>query len=57
METTYRWRPDGDGTRMTLQNRGSPTGFSRLAAPFMASAMRRANEKDLTKLKALLEPR
>jgi hypothetical protein len=26
---------------MTLRNRGEPRGFSKLVAPFMASAMRR----------------
>lgn len=56
METTYSWEstPDG-GTRMTLRNRGNPAGFSRLVAPFMAWAMRRANRKDLACLKELLE--
>lgn len=56
METTYAWRPTSDGkTRMTLRNRGSPVGFSRIATPLMAFAMRRANRKDLHKLKGLLE--
>ena len=56
METTYTWEPSGEGaTRMTLRNRGKPTGFSKVGAPFMAAAMRRANRKDLTQLKALLE--
>lgn len=40
---------------MTLRNRGEPRGFSKLVAPFMASAMRRANAKDLGRLKHLLE--
>ena len=56
METTYTWGPAGDGsTRMTLRNRGEPAGFSKLAAPLMAPAMRRANRKDLAKLKSILE--
>jgi hypothetical protein len=40
---------------MTLRNRGAPSGFSKWVAPFMAFAMRRANQKDLSRLKALLE--
>lgn len=56
METTYTWETTPEGfTRMTLRNRGTPTGFSRWMAPFMARAMRRANQKDLACLKALLE--
>ncbi|MGH7747468.1 MAG: SRPBCC family protein [Candidatus Dormibacteria bacterium] len=56
METTYTWEstPAG-GTRMTLRNRGEPSGFSRVAAPVMAAAMRRANRKDLVRLKSVLE--
>jgi hypothetical protein len=58
METTYTWEHAGqDATRMTLRNRGEPTGFSRVGAPVMAAAMRRANRKDLATLKALLEGR
>jgi len=56
METTYTWEPVGEGqTRMTLRNRGEPAGFSKIAAPLMAAAMRRANQKDLRLLKTLLE--
>jgi uncharacterized protein YndB with AHSA1/START domain len=56
METTYTWVEDGrGGTRMTLQNRGEPSGFSGLAAPLLAGAMRRANRKDLERLKGILE--
>jgi uncharacterized membrane protein len=56
METTYTWSDAGTGaTRMTLRNRGEPAGFKRVAAPFMERAMRRANRKDLARLKAILE--
>jgi uncharacterized membrane protein len=56
METTYSWEAAGEGsTRMTLRNRGNPAGFSRVAAPVMELAMRRATTKDLTRLKTLLE--
>jgi hypothetical protein len=56
METTYSWTPTGDGgTHMTLRSRGEPAGFSKLVAPFMAPAMRRANRKDLSALKSILE--
>jgi polyketide cyclase/dehydrase/lipid transport protein len=55
METTYEWESSESGTRMTLRNRGTPSGFSRIVAPFMSAAMRRANQKDLAALKALPE--
>jgi hypothetical protein len=56
METTYTWQPLDDGsTRMTLRNRGRPSGFSRLAGPVVESAMRRANRKDLARLRERLE--
>jgi uncharacterized protein YndB with AHSA1/START domain len=58
METTYTFEPvTGARTRMTLRNRGEPAGFGRLAAPVMAAAMHRANEKDLANLKRILERR
>ena len=56
METTYTWDSVGESkTRMTLRNRGEPSGFSKVSAPLMTAAMRRANKKDLAHLKALLE--
>lgn len=56
METIYTWESiASDATRMTLRNRGVPTGFSRLLAPFVRLAMRRANEKDLKRIKEILE--
>ncbi len=58
METTYTWEPvDENSTRMTLRNRGEPAGFSKVLAPFLAPAMRRANRKDLAALKTILESR
>jgi hypothetical protein len=57
METTYTWADTSGGTRMMLRNRGEPSGFSKVAAPMMAAAMRRANRKDLTRLKNILESR
>jgi hypothetical protein len=55
METTYAWEATEGGTRMTLRNRGERSGFSKIAAPLMAAAMRRANRKDLAQLKRLME--
>jgi uncharacterized membrane protein len=56
METIYEWESMSDGmTRMTLRNNGAPSGFSRVMAPFMAIAMRWANQKDLQRLRGILE--
>jgi uncharacterized membrane protein len=56
MRTTYTWQPvSATATKMTLRNTGTPAGFSRIFAPFMALMMRKANQKDLRKIKALLE--
>lgn len=56
MKTTYCWSdtPTG-GTKMTLRNRGAPSGFGKMASPLMATAMRRANRMDLKRLKEILE--
>jgi hypothetical protein len=54
----YRWKDTADGaTRMTLRNRGTPSGFVAVTAPAMAAAMRRANRRDLDQLKQILESR
>lgn len=56
METTYAWADvDSTHTRMTLRNRGYPSGFGRLAVPVLSAAMRRANTKDLAALKQIIE--
>lgn len=58
METTYTWETvDGNSTRMTLRNQGNPSGFSVLFAPFMSLMMKRENNKDLKRIKYLLEKR
>ena len=58
METTYTFEDaDGGATRMTLRNRGEPSGFAKAGAPLMARAIRRANGQDLRRLKELLEGR
>jgi uncharacterized membrane protein len=55
METTYTWSDVDGGTQMTLRNRGEPKGFSKVAGPVLAIAMRRANRHDLERLKGILE--
>ena len=56
MNTVYTWSAvDADTTLMTLRNHGNPTGFSKLTAPVMSFAMRRAMTQDLAALKRILE--
>jgi uncharacterized membrane protein len=56
METTYGFDDaPGGGTRMTLRNRGETPRFSSPATRLISRAMRRANRKDLNRLKRLLE--
>jgi Polyketide cyclase / dehydrase and lipid transport len=56
IETTYTWKSTGDfHTKMTLGNKMSPSGFSRLMAPFIAMMLKWSNKKDLKKLKEILE--
>lgn len=56
METTYTFADAGEGkTLMTLRNHGAPSGFSKMVGPAMEIAMRRANNKDLRRLKEILE--
>lgn len=56
MKTTYTWEQVGENqTKMKLRNAGEPSGFSKLMSPLMSWMMRRANNKDLKKLKSVLE--
>jgi hypothetical protein len=56
METTYTWEDAGDGaTRMTMRNRGEPSGFAKVGAPVMARAMKREMSRDLERLSRILE--
>ena len=56
METTYRFEKiDGNTTRMILQNRGKPLGFSKLFSPFISLMMRKANTNDLKSIKQIIE--
>ena len=55
METTYTFEDTPRGTRMTLRNRGEPSGFAKVGAPLMERAMRRANQADLRRIKTILE--
>lgn len=56
MQTMYTFAPNGNGgTHMTLRNEGDPNGLPGIFSPFVASAMRKANRKDLALLKRILE--
>ena len=58
METSYAWRDAGaHGTAMTLRQRGTPAGFSRLLTPLLTIAIRRGHARDLALLKSILEAR
>lgn len=56
MKTSYEWHSVSDHScEMILRNAGRPSGFSRLFSPFIKMAMRRANKKNLERLKSIIE--
>ena len=56
METIYTWKSmEGDITRMSLQNKGNPSGLFKLLTPLFKFAIRKANNKDLQRLKQIIE--
>ena len=54
METTCASSDVDGGTLVRLRNRGEPSGSARVAAPALAAAVRRADDEDLRRLRAVL---
>jgi uncharacterized protein YndB with AHSA1/START domain len=56
MRTTYEFEDaPGGGTRMTLRNSSEKSGFAKPSRSLIMASMRRANRKDLKRLKRILE--
>jgi hypothetical protein len=56
METIYTWKSlEGNITRMSLQNKGNPAGLSKLLTPLFSLAIKKANNRDLQRLKQIME--
>ena len=56
MTVTYEFAEAPDGTTLArIHTAGDPKGFYSLAGPLMAAAVRKGVERDLRKLKELLE--
>jgi hypothetical protein len=56
METIYTWKSiEGNITRMNLRNKGNPAGLFKLLTPLFKFAIRKANNKDLQRLKQIIE--
>ena len=56
METIYGFEETRDGqTRMTMRNQCELSGAQKLMAPMISTALRIATERDLSRLKGILE--
>jgi carbon monoxide dehydrogenase subunit G len=55
MHITYSFAPDGEGTVVRNRVRGEPGGFFALFGPLLAPMVRRSVQKDLERLRELLE--
>lgn len=56
LETIYTWQSiDGNITRMSLQSRASTKGLSILLAPFLIFILKKIHNKDLQRLKHIIE--
>jgi hypothetical protein len=57
MRVTYEVDDADDGTRVRLRNQGDASRAYRFAGPLLARAVRRATQRDLDRLKRILESR
>jgi uncharacterized membrane protein len=55
MTVVYEFEDAGEGTRMRIRTQGDASGFYRVAGPMLARAVRRGVERDLRRLKQVLE--
>jgi hypothetical protein len=55
MTVVYEFEDVGEGTRMRIRTQGDASGFYRVAGPMLARAVRRGVERDLRRLKQVLE--
>ena len=57
MRVTYEVEDAASGARVRLRNEGDASGAYRLAAPLLALVVRRATQRDVDRLKRILESR
>jgi carbon monoxide dehydrogenase subunit G len=55
MQITYSFEPDGAGTVVRNRVRGEPGGFFALFGPLLAPIVRRSVQRDLARLRDVLE--